>query len=156
DEESVRLFFAALNAAGVHGGVISRDEAQVVHLLGPAAHELADTPALSLDARIDAVSNAARAADVYLTNETAEAIARRYPLQVDGLERAMRLARTRPLEYGAEDPQLSRFTSACKDVASEGVSHLAERIEPIFTLDQVALPDDQKAQLTEIVDHVRL
>ncbi|MGE5113272.1 MAG: ATP-binding protein [Acidobacteriaceae bacterium] len=156
DEESVRLFFAALNAAGVHGGVISRDEAQVVQLLGPAAHELADTPALSLDARIDAVSNAARAADVYLTNETAEAIARRYPLQVDGLERAMRLARTRPLEYGAEDPQLSRFTSACKDVASEGVSHLAERIEPIFTLDQVVLPDDRKQQLNEIVDHVRL
>jgi AAA+ superfamily predicted ATPase len=156
EDDSLRWFFAALSATGGHGGVICRDEARVVHLLGPVAHELADTPALSLAARIDSVTNAARAADVYLTNETAEAIAKRYPLQVDGLEHAMRLARTRPVEYGTEDPYLSRFTAACKEVANEGVLHLAERIEPIFSLDQVVLPDDQKKQLNEIVDHVRL
>ena len=156
EDEGLRLFFNTLNLSGVRAGVICRDEARVVYLLGPIAHELADTPALSLAARIDSICNAARAADVYLTNETAEAIARRYPLQVDGLEYAMRLARTRPVKYGTDDPYLSRFTAACKDVVNENVSRLAERIEPLFSLDQVVLPDDQKQQLNEIVDHVRL
>ena len=47
------------------------------------------------------------------------------------------------------------FTAACRQVASEGISHLAERIEPLFTLDEVVLPADRKQQLIEIVDHVR-
>jgi SpoVK/Ycf46/Vps4 family AAA+-type ATPase len=41
-------------------------------------------------------------------------------------------------------------------VAGEGISHLAERIEPVFNLEEVVLPPDRKQQLTEIVDHVRL
>jgi AAA+ superfamily predicted ATPase len=156
EDELLRSFLATLNTAGVYGGVICSDEARAIHLLGRAAYELADSPALSLAARIDMVGSAARAAGVYLTSESAEAVARRYPLRIDGLERAMRLARTRPVKYGSEDPQLSRFTAALKDVASEGVSHLAERVEPAFTLDQVVLPDEPKQQLNEIVDHVRL
>jgi len=41
-------------------------------------------------------------------------------------------------------------------VAAEGISSLAERIEPIFGLDDVVLPADRSRQLVEIVDNVRL
>lgn len=156
-EEYLRVFVATLDQLRIRAGIVCRDEARVIPLLGPVAHEVADVPALPLSARIDAFCNAARTANVFLNTEAADAIARRYPLQVDGLEHAMRLAHSRALCYATdEDPYLARFTGACKDVASEGVSHLAERIEPLFNLDQVVLPDDQKQQLEEIVDHVRL
>jgi SpoVK/Ycf46/Vps4 family AAA+-type ATPase len=79
----------------------------------------------------------------------------RYPLGVDGLEQAMRLALNRPMDYDTDDPRGARFTAACRQVAAEGLSYLAERIEPIFTLEEVVLPPDRKQQLTEIVDHVR-
>jgi AAA+ superfamily predicted ATPase len=156
ENETVRLFFAAVNAAGCHAGVICREDAHAIDLLGPITHEMVETPPLPLAARVDCVCNAARAVDVYLTEESAEAIARRYPLQVDGLERAMSLARSRRVNHSQPDPYLERFTTACKDVASSTVSHLAERIEPIFGLDDIVLPADRKEQLNEIVDHVRL
>lgn len=155
EDELLRIFVATLTTSGVHAGVICQDEARMIRILGPVAHEVAESPAVPLEARIDSIGNAARAANLYLTRETAEVIARRYPLQVDGMEHAMRLSRSRPVDYGSDDPYLSRFTAACQDVASEGVSHLAERVEPLFGLDQVVLPDDQKQRLNEIVDHVR-
>jgi AAA+ superfamily predicted ATPase len=156
ENETLRILFATVDATGCHAGIISPEDARVIGLLGAIAHELAETPALPLAARVDCVCNSARAVDVYLTEESAEAIARRYPLQVDGLEHAMYLARSRRVDHSREEPYLTRFTTACKDVASSSVSHLAERIEPIFGLDDIVLPADRKVQLNEIVDHVRL
>jgi len=69
----------------------------------------------------------------------------------------MRLARERrrnSTSYTAS--QLEYLTTACKELASEGISHLVERIDPIFNLADVILPPDRKQQLIEIVDHVRL
>jgi SpoVK/Ycf46/Vps4 family AAA+-type ATPase len=120
------------------------------------AFELAEEPALPPAASVAAVREAATQADAYLTEEAAAGVVRRYPLRVDALEHATRLARSRPLDYAHDDPRLDRFTAACREVAAEGVSQLADRIEPVFTLDQVVLPKEQKDQLVEIVDHVRL
>ena len=118
--------------------------------------ELIADSAFPMDALVAAVRTAATGADAYLTEDAAEAIARRFPLHVDDLEHAMRLARSRPIDYDAGDPALARFIAACKQVATEGISHLAERIEPVFDLDDVVLPADRKQQLVEIVDNVRL
>jgi SpoVK/Ycf46/Vps4 family AAA+-type ATPase len=125
-------------------------------LLGTATYELIETEALSMPARIAVVRAAARGADAYLTEESAEFIANRYPLQVDGLEHAMHLAARRPKNFNADDPGCARFMEACRELVTEGISHLAERIDPVFSLDDVVLPPDRKEQLYEIVDHVRL
>jgi SpoVK/Ycf46/Vps4 family AAA+-type ATPase len=99
---------------------------------------------------------AAKGAAAYLSDELAETIANRYPMHVDALEHSMHLARSRSKNHEADDPDLDRFTSACKELASEGMSRLVDRLEPVFSLDDVVLPSDRKDQLTEIVDNVRL
>lgn len=156
EDDWMRLFLATLGSMGCKAAVICRDKTRIVRLLGPVPYELVDEPALPIAARVAAVRVAATGAGAYLTDELAEGIADRYPLHIDALEHAMRLACTRPKNYDAEDPSVARFTAACKELASEGVSHLAQRLEPIFNLDQVVLPPDRKQQLSEIVDHVRL
>ena len=156
DDDRMRLFLATLGGTGIQAAVICRDMARTVRLLGRASYELHDVAAVSMDARVAAVRNAAAGADAYVSEESAAAMANRYPLLVDGLEHAMHLARSRPKPFNAADPALARFVSACKDVAAESLSHLAERIEPVFDLDDVVLPADRTQQLVEIVDNIRL
>jgi SpoVK/Ycf46/Vps4 family AAA+-type ATPase len=156
EDDWMRSFFATLSSTGCQTAVICRDEARILRLLGPASYETVDELVLTTAARVAALRAAAAGADAYLSEESAEAMANRYPLHLDGLEHAMRRARSQPVDYDADDPRLARFTEACKQVAAEGVSHLAERIEPIFSLDDVVLPPDRKRQLVEIVDNVRL
>jgi AAA+ superfamily predicted ATPase len=156
DDEGIRLFLVTLRRTACRAALICEDEARVVGLLGGASYERMGETAPAMAARVAAVRTAATGAGAYLTDASAEAIARQYPLRVDGLEHAMHLAQGRPLNYDADDPRLARFVAACQQAAGEGVSHLAERIEPIFTLDDVVLPPDRKQQLIEIVDNVRL
>lgn len=155
DNESLRLFLGRLHRADCRTAVICRNEAHIVRLLGTPLFELIPDAALSMAARAAAVREAAKKTGVYITEESADAIANRYPLSIDGLEHAMLLASNRPKNYNAEDPQLDRLTSAFRELASEGISHLVERIEPVFSLEDVVLPPDRKQQLIEIVDNVR-
>ena len=156
EDDWMRLFLATLDSTGCKAAVICRHEVRIVRLLGSVSYELMDELALPKVARVAAVCAAGTEAGAYLTNEAAEAMADRYPLHIDNLEHAMRLACKRPKDYDTDDPSVARFTAACKELASEGISHLAEPIEPVFNLDDVVLPPDRKQQLTEIVDHVRL
>ncbi|MFO1207166.1 MAG: ATP-binding protein, partial [Burkholderiales bacterium] len=155
EDDSLRSLLGSLGSTGCRAALICPDEARIARLLGSAAFESEDeaTPAA---ARIWAASAASRGAEVFLAEEAAEATAKRYPLQVDGLERAMLLARSRPLSEESEVGRHERFVAACKEVTSERLSRLAERIEPIFELDNVVLPADRKQQLIEIVESVRL
>jgi AAA+ superfamily predicted ATPase len=168
EDELLRVFFATLNRRNCVAGVISREEPRIVRLIGTDRRkpdgtlypdppfELSHDLPLSHAARVAAIRAAAAELAGYIPNNVAEALANRYPLHIDALEYAIRLARHRPRNYYAEDPQLERLTTALKELASEGVSHLVDRIEPIFTLDQVVLPPDRKLQLNEIVDNVQL
>ncbi|NJO35838.1 MAG: ATP-binding protein [Rhodospirillales bacterium] len=76
-------------------------------------------------------------------------------MQIDDLEHAMRLARAKPLTHATLEARRERFVTACKEVSAEGISRMAERIEPMFELEDVVLPTDRKQQLEEIVDNVR-
>lgn len=154
-DDGIRVFLAALSGTGCRAALICQDEARIVGLLGSTSFEIEDAT-LQASVRVFGACAAAIGADVFVTEEAAYAIANQYPLQLDGFERAMRLACSRPLPKQAEDPQYERFAAACKQVAAEGVSRLAERIEPIFNLDSVILPADRKQQLIEIVDSIRL
>lgn len=154
-EHGPDAFLRALSGMECHAAVICHDEAHMAGLLGTMPFELGDVtlpPAL----RAGAARAAAAGAQVPVTERSAMAFANQYPLQVDGLERAMRLACARQLPGNSDNPPHDRFAAACKHVAAEGVSHLAERIEPVFSLDSVVLPPDRKQQLTEIVDSIRL
>ncbi|MDQ6891895.1 MAG: ATP-binding protein [Acidobacteriota bacterium] len=155
EDDGMRLFLSALSNTPCQGALICRDEARAARLLEAASYDLIGDGALSKTARVAAVRAAAAGADAYLTEDAAAGIAAQYPMHIDDLEHAMRLARSMPIHYGTTDPRLERFLAASKQVASEGVSHLAERVEPIFSLDDVVLPSDRKDQLNEIVDNVR-
>ena len=156
EDDRIQLFLETLYSIGCRAAVICTKPARSVRLLGLVPHELIEGPALSTPARIAAVRAAARGADAYLTEESAEFIANRYPLQLDSLEHAMHLAVRRSKNFNTADPGGARFTEACRELVSEGISHLAQRIDPIFSLDEVVLPPDRKEQLCEIIDHVRL
>lgn len=157
EDDYLGLFLATLDRTRARAAVICRDQARIIQLLGNASYELITEPALPKAARVEAVREAAKGAGItYLTQESAESIANRYPVHVDGLEQAMRLAANRPKNFDTDNPDLERLTTALKELASEGVSHLVERIEPVFTLDEVVLPPDRKQTLTEIADQIRL
>lgn len=155
EAEGLRAFFGTFDANRRRAFVIIADEARLLPLLRLDSFELAERPALPAAARIAAVRVAAAGAGVYVTEESAGTIASRFPLQIDGLEYAMALARSRPGISDADDHGLGRFTAACRQIATEGLSHLAESIEPLFNLDDVVLPPDQHQQLVEIIDNVR-
>lgn len=156
EDDRIQLFLETLNSMDCRAAVICTKPARIVRLLGSVTYELMEGQALTMPARIAAVRAAAKGADAYLTEESAEAIVNRYPLQIGSLEHAMRLAARRTKNFNTDDPERTRFTEACQELVSDGISHLAERIDPIFSLDQVVLPPDRKEQLCEIVDHVRL
>ena len=156
EDDLLRVFLAGINDTGCNAAILTHEEARIVRLLGSATYELIDEAPLTTEARVDAVRAAAKGAGVYLTDELAETMATRYPMHIDALEHAMHLARNRAKNYDADNPDLERFVAACKELASEGISRLVDRLEPIFSLDDVVLPPDRKDQLFEIVDHVRL
>lgn len=155
-DDQVEGLLATLGRTGCRAALICRDHATIVRLAGSTAFDIVNARPVSALARIAAIRAAAHGAGAYLTEEMAGSISNRYPLSVDGLEHAMRLAGGRPVDTGADDPLVRRFTAACRELAVEGLSHLAERIEPAFHLDDVVLSSDRKRQLGEIVDHVRL
>jgi SpoVK/Ycf46/Vps4 family AAA+-type ATPase len=155
-DDGIRLFLKTLGDRGGTSALIGSEQARVVRLIGSTPFELIADDPLPIDALAAAVKTAAHAADLYLTTDGAEAMARRFPLHLDGLEHAMSLARSRPKDSDANDPELERFTAACKEVVSDGISQLADLIEPVFDLDDVVLPADRKEQLVEIVDNIRL
>jgi AAA+ superfamily predicted ATPase len=156
EDDLLRVFFATLVSAKCQAAVISSAEARIVRLFGAAPFELLHEPPLPQAARVEAVRAAGATVGASLTAASVEAIANRYPLHIDALEYAVRLARSRrPKNYYVDDPQ-QRLTAALKELAAEGVSHLVDRIDPVFTLDQVVLPLERKQELIEIVDHVRL
>ena len=156
NDDPHRLFLAAAHATGCRAAVIGTDEARLVRAMAPAPFDLRHAEALPAAARTAAVRAAAAGADTYLAEDEASALAARYPLSLDGLEHAMSLARSRPLDFDADNPRVARLMAALKEVATTGLSHLAEVIEPVFSLDDVVLPADRKQQLVEIVDNVRL
>ena len=155
DDDSLRVFLGSVTDTACNGAVICQNPAYVIRLLGVTPDTLIKNGALGREARGSAVRAAAAFADADLTEDAAAAIAAQYPMHIDDLEHAMYLARRLPIDNESPDPRLARFVKACKQVASEGVSHLAERIEPIFDLEDVVLPADRKQQLHEIVDNVR-
>jgi SpoVK/Ycf46/Vps4 family AAA+-type ATPase len=155
DDDWLRVFFTALGSTRARAALICADAPRLIGFLG-SVFELRDEAPLSADARLAAVRLAAGEVEVFLTGAEVRAFSTRYPLHIDALEQALHLAHSRPLDYTSDDPRLARFTAALKELVAEGLSHLADRLDPVFDLDDVVLPADRRSQLNEIVDNVEL
>ena len=157
EADGIRAFFTALQSMGCRPAVICRDRANIARLLGPIGYEIRNEPALTAAGRVAATQVAATEAGIAISSESAQALTDLYPLHVDGLEYAVNLARgTGSMHSEGGAATLAALTGALKESAAHGISHLIDRIEPIFTIDQVVLPPDRMHQLNEIVEHVRL
>jgi ATPase family protein associated with various cellular activities (AAA)/winged helix domain-containing protein len=155
-DEALRLLFAAIAATGCCASVVCPNAARIVRLLGSISFVLMEGPAVSPATRADAFRAAARFCGAPLSAEEARSLVSLHPLQIDGFERAMAMARSVQAPDPTAEARFDHFVSACKQVAAEALSRLAERIEPVFSLDDVVLPADRMQQLHEIVDNVRL
>lgn len=153
DADLLRAFFAAVSRTGCQAAVIGSSDARIAGLLGAASFELLPGPPLPATARSEAVRTAAIEAGSFMSPPMVETVTGQYPLSLDGLEQAMCLARGR--QPGSDGINPATFLDACREVAAAGVSHLADRLDPAFTLDQVVLPAEQHLQLAEIVANVR-
>ena len=153
-DEALRSLFAAIAGMRCRVGVVCTDSARIARLLAPTSFVLMEGPALAPAVRAGAFATAARLSGAQLTLEQARSLITRHSLHIDGFEQAMTVARS--AQTGSTGEQgFDRFMAACKQVAVENLSHLAEHIEPMFSLDDVVLPDDRKQQLHEIVHNVR-
>ncbi|MET4023170.1 ATP-binding protein [Bradyrhizobium sp. S3.2.12] len=160
-DQALRSLFTAIASTACRVGVICIDPARIARLLGSTSFVLMEGPALSPAARVEAFAAAARFSGARLSVEQARSLVSRHPLQIDGYQQAMTLARglqtaDSTADESTAERSFDRFMSACKQVAAACLSHLAERLEPVFSLDEVVLPADRKQQLIEIVDNVRL
>ena len=154
DDDMLRLLLAAIAGTGCRTGLVCTDTPRIVRLLGSAAYALVDGTTLHAAARATNILAAAKGLDIALDQAAADDVARQYPLSADAIEHAMRLARAKQLPTD-DEPRRRRLVAACQDVAAEGASRLAERIDPT-SLTDVVLPADRARQLVEIVDSVRL
>jgi hypothetical protein len=152
---AVGRLFTTISGAGCRVGVICADSARIARLLGTTSLLLVEGPALSDATRAHAFASAARFSGARLSVEQARSLIALQSLRIDGFEQAMAVACSAQTYNSTAEQGFDRFMAACKQVAAEGLSHLAERLDSVFSLEDVVLPPDRKQQLHEIVDNVR-
>lgn len=156
DNNTLRLLLATLGSTGCQVGIICTDAPRLVGLLGAGRLTLIDSSTFPMTIGAATVRAAAKGINVLLSDDAATRLAHQYALQADELEQAMRLASTHGSSTDDEEKRFDRFVAACREVAAQGVSQLAERIDPMFELTDVVLPADRSQQLDEIVSCIRL
>jgi AAA+ superfamily predicted ATPase len=154
-ETAVSSLLGAVHGTGCAAAVICDDAVRISRLLGTIPFTVVDPISTSSAARAAAFENAARIAGATLEREESRSLASLHPLQIDGLEQAASVAAGRKLAEQGEVAAREGFIAACKQASADGLSNLAERMEPMFSLDDVVLPEERKKQLFEIVDNLR-
>ena len=135
--------------------IIADNVARSIELFGPASAILERTGA-DAAARADALMHAANAADLPMAADEANRLARAYALSEQDAVHAIGLAQA--IAAGADGPVkigAAELAVACRRIASPNLPGFARRIDPVFELAQVILPEDQHRQLREIVGQVR-
>lgn len=158
-EDALGVFLEAVAAEsnGIYAArvtVLCSEEARVLRLVGTRPHEVLRGSPLGLDARIAAIGMAAERAGAALDEDVVESLARRHQLDIAEVELAQSLAASREPGHERPDESRARIVAALNEAAAQGLSAFAERVEPMFELDDVQLPEDRKRQLQEIIDNV--
>ncbi|HEX5516847.1 MAG TPA: ATP-binding protein, partial [Pseudolabrys sp.] len=134
--------------------VVADNAARTIELLGPASAILERIGANAAE-RADALIHAAKAADLPLQADVARRLARSYALSEHDAVYAVELAQARAAGAdGGETIGFGELAEACRRIASPNLRSFAHRIEPVFELSQVVLPEYQHRQLHEIVGQV--
>ncbi len=156
DEDALRVLVAALAADGRSAALIAAEPEDVFRVLGEQEAELLSRPDADSGGRESIVLAAAHELGLKMDAETAAHIGAAFPLRVDGMAHAARLACARAEEADTPAQLHDKFVAACRSTASQRISRFAHRIAPKFRLDDVVLPGDRRSQLDEIIANVRL
>ena len=154
-DDALRQLFADLADMGCRAGIICTNLSWCIGLLNSESIEVVPDSCLPQLARRRSLQAATQHLGFAFGEDLLDSLEQQLPLQADGWERALRLARARGPLDDAPAERTQRFIAACRDVAAETLSDLAVRLEPRCTIDDVVLPDERKQQLWQIVDSVR-
>lgn len=155
DEDAFRTLVGAIAATGRWTAVIGTEPERIVRLLGAREAVVLDRAELDAKARESMLRAAAHDLGFALDNASAAVISNLFPLQVDGLEDAVRVARARTGREESQEQLYGRLVAACRSTASQSISKLAQRVPPTFRLDDVVVPADRRSQFVELIDNVR-
>jgi AAA+ superfamily predicted ATPase len=155
-DEVLQVLLAALSATLPALAIVAPDTDAVFAALGEQDADLWERAEATAAARTAVAQSAAAQALLELDSEAATRIGLAFPLRVDGMARASRLARARLRPGDTPEQQHHKLVDACRSTASQRLSRLAHRISPVFCLADVVLPEPARRQLDEIVSNVRL
>jgi hypothetical protein len=135
--------------------VLARDIERIVAAL-PRSHGRCIRITAPPGAALAAVyATAAEEAGLAIDGAQAGRLALAYPMPLDSIEDAVRLALLNGASARSADEQFAAFSEACRRVACPDLPRFGRRVEPVFRFADVVLPDRQHAELGEIVSHVR-
>ena len=153
--DGLRRLVADLAAARRPVIVIARDVESMVAAL-PRSQGRCIRISLPLEAAMAAVyAEASRQGGLDISDEDAERLALAFPMSLDAIENAMWLATLNGAALRPAAEHFAALSAACRRVACPELPRFGRRIEPVFRLADVVLPDNQHAELKEIVAHVR-
>jgi hypothetical protein len=133
--------------------VITSRHAQALDALGNAPCHVLTRTAPDAGGRQRMFAAAARRVGLPLESSAAARLASLYRFSVDSIERVAHLAVATSNERTPEAAAQS-LANACRRVATTELPRLARRLDPCFSIGDVVLPDDRRAQLNDLVAHV--
>ena len=156
DLERLATLVAKLTLADHRGIVIAPELDRAISVLPHHGCDVRTRSTPSQAALASAYLTAMSESGLYLSASDAAQTASAFPLSLNGIHNAVRLASLNTSISHTFAAQASALMAACRKVASPDLPRFARRIEPTFTLADVALPSDRLNQLREIVSHVKL
>lgn len=135
--------------------LIVRDIVSVINVLPRGDYQLCQRSTLPNSPPVAVFARASAEAGLDLFDTDNERLASAYPLPLDGIDRAVRLAVARGATAEQSRQQQAKILAdACRDVACPELPRFATSLEPSFRLDEIVLPPDRHQQLSDIVSHV--
>lgn len=87
-------------------------------------------------------------------HDSVEAVVEQFDFGPESIVQTAEAARTMARQHAAESISASHLWSACRDHVGWKMQALAQRLEPVYTWDDIVLPDDVMRQIREIADQV--
>ncbi len=154
NDTALRSLLTEIAAGKCRAGIVCTNVSRFIGLLGIQAIKIVPDSCVPQNARRRSLKVATNRLGIQLNDDLLQLLEQQFPLQPDGWERALQLARARRLPTDTPAQLTPRFVAACRDVASETVSNFAMRLDPHCTIDDVVLPAERRDQLKQIVNGV--
>lgn len=153
--DALQALLPVLAGTPCGAAIVAADVGAVVAALGEVQAQLVERAEPDHAARAAQVQ-AAAPAGLALGAQQAGALGHAFPLALDAIACAGRLAAARARAGDSPERLHQQFVAACRSTASRHLSRLAHQITPRVRLADVVLSDERRSQLQEIVSNVRL